>query len=111
MLFLTEHKRIQLRDQHKRLVTHLESHFYLYVKFDFVQFCDGISERIAGPFFLFLLINSAFGYEFRKKRKKLQSASSGSARQKLYKVELKTSLPMWIHATSSDIKTFLIGLI
>ncbi len=56
-------------------------------KLDFVQFCDGISERIAGPFFLFLLINSAFGYEFRKKRKKLQSASSGSARQKLYKVE------------------------
>src|ERR1700684_3172863 len=56
---------------------------------DFVQFCDGISERIAGPFFLFLLINSAFGYEFRKKRKKLQSAASGSARQKLYKVELE----------------------
>ena len=61
----------------------LESH-----KLDFVQFCDGISERIAGPFFLFLLINSAFGYEFRKKRKKLQSTSSGSARQKLYKVEI-----------------------
>ncbi len=54
----------------------------------------GISERIAGPFFLFLLINSAFGYEFRKKRKKLQSASSGSARQKLYKVEVTCDL--WV---------------
>ena len=57
---------------------------------DFVQFCCGISERIAGKFFIFPLINSAFGYEFRGKMKNLQSASSGSARKKLYKVELFT---------------------
>jgi hypothetical protein len=54
---------------------------------DFVQFCGGISERTAGKFFIFPLINNAFGYEFREEIKKLQSASSRSARQKLYKVE------------------------
>jgi len=34
-----------------------------------------------------LLMNSAFGYAFRKEITNLQSASSESARQKLYKVE------------------------
>jgi HSP20 family molecular chaperone IbpA len=41
-----------------------------------------------GKFFISPFINSAFGYEFRGEIKNLQSASSRSARQKLYKVEV-----------------------
>ena len=55
---------------------------------DFVQFCGGISERAAGKFVISLLMNSAFGYALRKEITNLQSSSSESARQKLYKVEL-----------------------
>jgi len=47
---------------------------------DFVQFCSGISERIAGNLFISSFIYSAFGYEFHEEINKLLSASSRSAR-------------------------------
>ena len=72
------HKRAEncLINPYEKQYHPLHSSFYLGV----VQFCSGISERSAGKFFISLLIYSAFGYEFRKEMKNLQSASSGSAR-------------------------------
>ena len=50
------------------------------IDLDFVQFCSGISERIAGNLFISSFIYSAFGYEFHEEINKLLSASSRSAR-------------------------------
>jgi len=47
-------------------------------------------------------MNSAFGYAFRKEITNLQSASSESARQKLYKVEMLLGAVGWGGMLSLD---------
>ncbi len=59
-------------------------------------FFGGISERIAGALLIFSLINSAFGYEFRKNINKSPRASSDPLAKKCRESSSKHKIFRWI---------------